>query len=93
MWSGSSFDFLYGWYDSEFRLNFMSKKFIEVFPIFAAIFSSLSLNMVLSYFLNLSKELPDLDRITASLSSRYYPTLMKSMIFFIYVSMHKPMIS
>ena len=42
MLSGSSFGFLYGWYDSEFRQKFMSKKFNEVFSVLAVILSSLS---------------------------------------------------
>ena len=42
MRSGSSFGFLNGWYDLEFRLKFMSKKFIEVFLVITFIFISLS---------------------------------------------------
>ena len=42
MQSGSSIDFLHGWYYSELRQRFMSKKFIDVFPVFTGIFNSLS---------------------------------------------------
>ena len=41
-------------------------------------------------FLYLSKELPDADRITVSPSSRYNPTLVKSMFLRISVSMNNP---
>ena len=68
----------------------MSWKFIEVFPVLTVIFSSLSLKRVISFFLYLSKELPDADRITASPSSRYNPTLEKSMLLWISVSMFNP---
>ena len=44
----------------------------------------------MSFFLFLSKELPDADRITASPSSRYNPTLVKSMFLWISVSMYNP---
>ena len=36
---GSSLGFLCGWYDSEFRQKIMSMKFIEVFAVYAVIFS------------------------------------------------------
>ena len=36
------------------------------------------------FFLNLSKELPYVDRITASPSSRYEPTLVKSVFMDLY---------
>ena len=42
------------------------------------------------FFLYLSKELPDADRITASPSSRYNPTLVKSMFLWISVGMYNP---
>ena len=46
--------------------------------------------MVMSFFLCLSKKLPDADRITASPSSRYNPTLVKSTFLWISVSMYNP---
>ena len=44
----------------------------------------------MSFFLYLSKELPGADRITANPSSRYNPTLVKSMFLWISVSMYNP---
>ena len=44
----------------------------------------------MSFFQYLSKELPDADRITVSPSSRYNPTLVKSMFIWISVSMYSP---
>ena len=49
----------------------MSKKFIEVSPVCTVIFSSLSYRRLMSSFLSLSKELPEVDRITACPSSQY----------------------
>ena len=46
--------------------------------------------MVMSFFQYLSKELPDANRITASPSTRYNPTLVKSMFLWISVSMCHP---
>ena len=42
------------------------------------------------FFLSLSKELPDEDGITARSSSRYKPTLVKSMLLWISVSIYNP---
>ena len=56
---------------------------LKFFPVLTVIFSSLSSNRVMSFFLYLSKKLPDADRITASLSSRCNPTLVKSMFLWI----------
>ena len=44
----------------------------------------------MSSFINLSKELPDADGITVSPSSRYNPTLVKSMFLWISASMYHP---
>ena len=56
---------LYGLHDSEFRLKLIHEKFIEVFPVFTVIFNSLSLKKMTSFFLHLSKELPEEGRNTA----------------------------
>ena len=45
--------------------------------------------MVVSFFLYLSKELPDADRITASSSFRHNPTLVKS-VYMDFVTMYNP---
>ena len=44
----------------------------------------------MSFFIYLSKELPDADRITASPLSRYKPTLVKSIFLWISASIYKP---